>query len=247
MPGVIIGPSRVKFIYFTLRFRSWIILLYPHKGPKEARPINIYGKVRPRLTILPFQFACFLFGALALNLYGAGTEKAVVHARAAFVFPSPDETTEMIKLLKRGTEVKLLDKKVDELNRLWYKLRDKSGDSGWVQSHDLKILAGEDSSKTGKALHKNERVTISKRSKGERLQFIKDNPAIDRRIKKLIKDGFVGMGMSYAEVKASLGPPDAQRTELLLKRGRMPVWIYNLKNPVGIIFEEGKVSGWSQE
>jgi hypothetical protein len=103
------------------------------------------------LTILP-------------HAHAAGAKKAVVYARAAFVFPSPDETTEIVKLLKRDTEVELLDKKVDELDRLWYKLRDASGDSGWVDSHDLKILSADDSGKAGKALngYQSKKVSISK-------------------------------------------------------------------------------------
>ena len=217
-----------------------------------------------------------IFSALLSHVYAAGTEPkstrsqrqvqgplaantslkersdaqtAVVHARAAFVFPSPDETTEILKLLKKGEEVNLLDKKVDDLDRLWYLLRDPAGDTGWVESHDLKIITGTADSGNGKPPGKGGRepATISKLSKKTRLHYVKNHPGLDRRTRKLIKDGFVGMGMTEKDVRASLGDPDAERKVVLLKRGEMHIWIYHPEKPVIIAFEGGKVTGWSKE
>ena len=170
-------------------------------------------------------------------------QKAVVFVRAAFVFPEPDETVEIVKMLRKGHFVTTIDKKVDSLDRMWYKIKDKSGDLGRVESHDLRILSKAD----GEQKPEDKLKTISKLTKRQRMRYIKSNPSLSLRTKKLIKDGFVGMGMRPLEVRASLGPPDAVRTVMLLKSEERTLWIYRLKDPVIFIFKGNKVAGWSTD
>ncbi|MBF0431600.1 MAG: hypothetical protein HQK83_09995 [Fibrobacteria bacterium] len=188
---------------------------------------------------------CWLFLVIMLQ----AAEEAVVHARAAFMYPQPDETTDLIKYVKRGEKVKLVETAVDSLERLWYKIIDKKRDTGWVEGHDLKIIHELSASVSDEddVQNKKPRVSISKLTARERLAYIKQHRNLERRIKKLIKNGFIGLGMSNTEVQASLGPPEIKKTIFLLKKGEIPVWIYNISEPVVIIFEDGKVTGWSRD
>ena len=190
-----------------------------------------------------------LFSFLFLVSFSYAIDYAVVKGRAAFLFPQPDETTEIRKLILRGESLRLSGKMVDDLDRLWYRVVDQKGDTGWVESNDLSLTAKDQkkiSGGSGKE-KKKPKKTMSKTSQRERLAYIKKNPQIERRFKKLIKDGFIGMDMSEENVRASLGNPDAERVVVLLKRGKLPIWIYHPQNPVVVVFEEGKVTGWSQE
>jgi len=131
---------------------------------------------------------------------------------------------------------------VDKDDVLWHKVANSSGDSGWIESENLGM--GEAARKNQKKSSKN---TISKRTSKQRRMYVKDNPDLDRRFKKFIKEGFVGMGMNRDNVQASLGDPDIKRTVFLMDRGQLPVWIYNPDNPTVILFDNDIVKGWSKE
>lgn len=89
--------------------------------------------------------------------------------------------------------------------------------------------------------------SLSKNPLSSRLEYIKSNPQLDRRIQSFIRKGQIGMGMNTEEVKAALGNPDSETHLLLLEKTKQKAWIYVFSPPLIVIFEKGKVSGWSMD
>ena len=86
------------------------------KSKKYHQLINYY----------PGGICCCLVFQIILGIclwFVHGAEDAIVHARAAFVYPLPDETTELLKYIKRGEKVKLLETNTDSLERGEYEMQ----------------------------------------------------------------------------------------------------------------------------
>ncbi len=174
-----------------------------------------------------------------------GQNRAIVQSRSAFIYAEPGEGSEVFSIMRKGVVLSTLGKYVDSTDNLWFKALGAEGDTGWVKAENLKFVKAGADSLSAPALSASS--SISKQSPNARMRYIKDHPQIGRRIKKLIKDGFIGLGMTTDQVLASLGRPDVERNVFLLKRGEMPVWIYQASEPVVILFEAGRVTGWSRE
>jgi len=173
-------------------------------------------------------------------------KKSTVSARAAFIYRDILEDSEVLFMFRKGEKVTLLNKKVDSSDVLWHQVKNIEGDSGWIKSENLELKSPEGvlSKKTAAA---EKSTTISKRTLKERRMYVKNNSSLNRRFKKFIKEGFVGIGMKPEHVMAALGKPDIKRTVFLLDRGQLPVWIYNPGKPTVILFEDEKVKGWTRE
>lgn len=87
-------------------------------------------------------------------------------------------------------------------------------------------------------------ITTSCGAGSRRQSYLEENPNINPKIKQLILEGRIAMGMTINQLRASWGVPRRiNRTHL--KSGTREQWIYGYSSrPTYVYFVRGKVVSW---
>lgn len=186
--------------------------------------------------------ALVMVGLIVIGGAAQGTaavrEAAVVRSAPCFSEPGPGQLP--VRYLEKGDRSYIDSLYTDTAGTVWFRVQ-VSDEQVWASSENFLFGSADVDTSFDAGLG------VDRVERARRYEAIRANPSWERRIKRVVRDGRICLGMKPLQVEASWGKADQKLEVFTIGLGKYPCWVYRgSDDPIVLVqFVGNTVAGWS--